>query len=128
MRIHVALLTSSFLFLGALLIAGCVEETTPTPIPVDPARLDPPALGTGFQFQTEDITVGAGVEEQDCYFFKVSDLAQQGGLDPSKPVNLHQVQVAQRLAIRSIPQVDNKLAGVRSARKATRRGIPLEPP
>jgi hypothetical protein len=41
--------------------------------------------------------VASGVEEQDCYFFKISDLATSGGLDPTQPVNLHRVQVAQRV-------------------------------
>jgi hypothetical protein len=103
MRTRVAALTLASLFLGGLVVAGCgPDSTTPTPKPVpttppvDPATLAPPASGKGFQFETEDIEVGPGVEEQDCYFFKVKDLAKQGGLDPSKPVNLHQVQVAQR--------------------------------
>src|SRR5262249_31001894 len=63
----------------------------------DPAHLDPPPAGQGFQFGTPDFQVPSGTEEQDCYFFKVSDLAQAGGLDPTKPVNLHRVQVAQRV-------------------------------
>ena len=62
----------------------------------DPAHLDPPASGQGFQFRTGDVEVPAGTEEQDCYFFKVSDLAKSGGLDATKPVNLHRIQVAQR--------------------------------
>jgi hypothetical protein len=86
------------LFLGALFLGtacGPAETNPPTP-PADPSALAAPPSGQGFQFQTKDITVGAGVEEQDCYFFKISDLAKQGGLDPTKPVNLHHVQVAQR--------------------------------
>jgi hypothetical protein len=63
---------------------------------VDPAHLDPPPMGQGFQFGTGDIDVPAGTEEQDCYFFKISDLAMAGGMDPTKPVNLHRVSVAQR--------------------------------
>jgi hypothetical protein len=63
----------------------------------DPAQLDPPASGQGFQFATEEFAVPQGTEEQDCYFFKISDLAKQGGLDPTKPVNLHRVQIAQRV-------------------------------
>ncbi|MFS8065601.1 MAG: hypothetical protein ACMG6S_04435, partial [Byssovorax sp.] len=98
MRTRIAALTLSSLFLGALIVAGCGPDspTPPDPPPSDPAKLDPPASGKGFQFETEDIEVPAGVEEQDCYFFKVSELAKKGGLDPSKPVHLHQVQVAQR--------------------------------
>ena len=62
----------------------------------DPAHLDAPATGQGFQFGTADIDVPPGTEEQDCYFFKVGDLARSGGLDATKPVNLHRIQVAQR--------------------------------
>src|SRR4051812_42760985 len=81
MRTRLAALTLSSLFFAALVIAGCdPESTTPDPDPpvTDPAKLDPPAAGKGFQFETEDIEVAAGVEEQDCYFYKVSELAQQG--------------------------------------------------
>ncbi len=63
----------------------------------DPAHLDPPPSGQGFQFGTPEFSIPEGVEEQDCYFFQVSDLAKKGGLDPTKPVNLHHVQVAQRI-------------------------------
>lgn len=87
----------SSLFLMTLV--GCIEEDPMKPEPEDgedAAQLAPPPASEGFQFETEDMTVGPGVEEQDCYFFKVRDLAKQGGLDPDKPVNLHRVQVAQR--------------------------------
>jgi hypothetical protein len=62
----------------------------------DPSQIDPPPMGQGFQMETEDIKVPIGNEEQDCYFFKISDLATAGGLDPTKPVNLHRIQIAQR--------------------------------
>ncbi len=55
-----------------------------------------PPSGQGFQFGTPEFVVPSGVEEQDCYFFNVSDLAKSGGLDPTQPVNLHHIQVAQR--------------------------------
>ena len=61
----------------------------------DLAHLDPPPTGQGFQFGTPEFTVPAGTEEQDCYFYQVKDLAKAAGLDPTKPVNLHHVQVAQ---------------------------------
>jgi hypothetical protein len=62
----------------------------------DPAQLDAPASGQGFQFATQEFEVAQGDEVQDCYFFKISELAKAGGLDPTKPVNLHRVQIAQR--------------------------------
>jgi hypothetical protein len=111
MGIRIAALTSTSLFLGALIVVGCGPDSTTGSgstssssgsgggggaAPEDPSKLDAPAAGKGFQFESEDTAVASGVEEQDCYFYKVSDLAKAGGLDPSKPVNLHQVQVAQR--------------------------------
>jgi hypothetical protein len=111
MRTRIAALTVASLFMGAVIVVGCgPDSTTGTGStssgsgggggadagPTDPSLLTPPAAGKGFQFETEETDVAAGVEEQDCYFFKVSDLATKGGLDPTKPVNLHQVQVAQR--------------------------------
>jgi len=88
----------AFLMVSLVMVAlaGCSDGESLNPKPEDPAQLAPPPTGQGFQFETQDIAVASGVEEQDCYFYKVSDLAAKGGLDPSKPVNLHQIQVAQR--------------------------------
>ncbi len=83
----------------AVLVAGCpddpVTETQPDP-PVDAAQLEPPPAGQGFQITTGEFEVPQGVEEQDCYFFKISDLAKAGGLPEDAPVNLHRIQLAQR--------------------------------
>lgn len=87
------------LVLAPWLLLACngSESTNPVPpVPGDPSHIAAPPAGSGFQFQTQDIVVPAGVEEQDCYFFKVSDLAKSGGLDATKAVNLHRIQVAQR--------------------------------
>lgn len=46
--------------------AGCPAEMTPA---IEP--LPPPAAGQGFQLKTEAVTVAAGQENQDCYFFRV---------------------------------------------------------
>ena len=75
-------------------LVGCTDVETLNPKPEDPAQLAPPSAGQGFQFESEDFAVPVGVEEQDCYFFKVRDLAAQGGLNPDEPVNLHRVQIA----------------------------------
>ncbi len=91
---HLVALAVSSLVLATFM--GCNPDEPVTPIPTDPAQLEPPAKGEGFQFTTEETPVPAGTEEQDCYFFKVSELAVSGGLDATKPVNLHRVQVAQR--------------------------------
>jgi hypothetical protein len=93
MKMPAILMVSQVLLVA---LAGCGNVETLNPKPEDPAHLEPPQAGQGFQFQTEDIEVPSGVEEQDCYFFKVSELAKQAGMDPTKPVNLHRVQVAQR--------------------------------
>jgi hypothetical protein len=77
-------------------LAACSDDESVTPVVTDPAQLDPPPAGAGFQVQTEDIEVPAGVEEQDCYFFKIRDLAVAAGMSPDEPVNLHRVQIAQR--------------------------------
>jgi hypothetical protein len=78
------------------LVLCCSSPSSPPGAPTDPSELSAPAAGQGFQFGTPVFTIPAGVEEQDCYFFKVSDLAQSGGLDPTQPVELHRVQVVQK--------------------------------
>jgi hypothetical protein len=79
--------------LGAALVAGCSSDPE---TPTDPSELAPPAAGKGFQLVTEEIVVPAGTEEQDCYFFKVSELAAANGLPADQPVNLHRIEAAQR--------------------------------
>jgi hypothetical protein len=99
-------------------------EETVNPVPVDPSHLDSPPKGAGFQMTTQELQVPPGTEEQDCYFFKVSDLAQSGGLDATKPVNLHRVQVAQRpgshhmniFRVRSIKGLDPAKGVVQTAK------------
>ncbi len=84
------------LTLPALLLCCSSTSSAPTGDPTDPSELSAPATGQGFQFGTPVFSIPAGIEEQDCYFFKVSDLAQSGGLDPTLPVELHRVQVVQK--------------------------------
>ncbi|MCC6558922.1 MAG: hypothetical protein IT372_38835 [Polyangiaceae bacterium] len=76
--------------------AGCSDDETTNPAPFDPSQLDPPPAGEGFQVETDDIEVPPGVEQQDCYFFKISELAAAAGMSPDEPVNLHRIQIAQR--------------------------------
>jgi hypothetical protein len=71
------------------------DPVTPTPTP-DEAQIDPPPAGQGFQMSTKIFEVPAGVEKQDCYFYKVSDLAKANGLDPTQPLYVHRVQISQR--------------------------------
>jgi hypothetical protein len=87
---------AAFCLAGSALWIGCSHHSDAPAGPADPDKLAAPAAGEGFQFKTGDFSIPAGVEEQDCYFFRVSDLAKSGGLDATKPVNLHRVQVAQK--------------------------------
>lgn len=98
---------TSLPFVAALALTGCpppesetttttTTDTTTTTVPADPASLDAPPSGEGFQIDIPEFEVAQGEEVQNCYFFKVSDLAKAGGLDETAPVNLHHVQVAQR--------------------------------
>jgi hypothetical protein len=75
---------------------GCASHHSDPPLPTDPAALEAPAAGTGFQIRTDSFEVPAGVEEQDCYFFKVGDVAAAAGLPSNEPVNLHRVQIVQK--------------------------------
>jgi hypothetical protein len=75
-----------------LLLAGCPEEEPPP----SEGELPPPPKGEGFQFTSGEQPVGAGEEVQNCYFFQVKDLLADGGLDPSKSLNLHRIQIHQK--------------------------------
>ena len=87
------------LALSTMLGLGCSsteEPPSPKAKPLMPSELPAPPKGEGFQFKTEAFPVPAGVEEQDCYFYKVRDLAVAGGLPADEPVNLHRVRMVQR--------------------------------
>jgi len=75
------------------LLGGCPEETNPNPNPNE--DLVAPPAGEGVQIGTGEQPVPAGKEVQNCFFFKVSELLKQAGLDESKPFNLHRVQAFQ---------------------------------
>lgn len=87
--------TSLGLLLALSLAAGCAKEDPPNPAPEPTTPLDPPAKGQGFQIAIPEFDVGPGDEVQNCYFFKVKDLLAAAGLDPTKPLNLHHVQIRQ---------------------------------
>src|SRR5580692_1851808 len=73
--------------------------TAPSPDagePTDPSQLAAPEAGQGVQMVTDAFTVPAGEELQVCYFFKVSQLLQANGMDPTQPLELHRVQVVQK--------------------------------
>src|SRR5262249_10100636 len=72
------------------------EPHTDPPLPTDPDLLVAPPSGQGFQFKTSAVAVPAGTEEQDCYFFRVRDLAASGGMPANDPVQLHHVQIVQK--------------------------------
>ena len=79
--------------LALLTASACVE---PTLIEEDPHALAPVPQGKGFQFITQETEVPQGVEQQDCYFMKVGELAAANGLPANEPINLHRIQIAQR--------------------------------
>ena len=80
-----------------VVLTGCPGESfEPEPEVKDPSQLKAPLKGGGFQFRTELFSVAPGEEIQDCYFYKVRDLAKAGGLPENEPVNLHRVQMVQK--------------------------------
>jgi hypothetical protein len=87
---------ASLLLPLALVWCSSSSPPKPTTLPSDPELLVAPPTGQGFQFRTNAVTVPAGTEEQDCYFFKVSDLAAAGGIPSDQPVELHHIQVVQK--------------------------------
>ena len=101
MRLPVGLVPFAALFLACLAWSGCSQSpgTAASPDagePTDPSQLPPPAAGAGVKMVTDAFTVPAGEELQVCYFFKVSDLLQANGMDPTQPLELHRVQVVQK--------------------------------
>jgi hypothetical protein len=87
------LVAAALAALTLALVAGCPAAPDAPRAPTD---IDPPAQGQGFQLRTEVFTVNPGEEVQDCYFFRVSDLAAKNGMPASAPVNVHRIQLAQR--------------------------------
>jgi hypothetical protein len=77
-------------------LTGCPAEFEGEQPVTDPSQLKAPLKGEGFQFKTELFSVAPGEEIQDCYFYKVSELAKAGGLPENEPVNLHRVQMVQK--------------------------------
>lgn len=84
----------------ALLWNGCSSSSgtgnTTGPEVTDPAKLPPPPAGQGVQLQTGPFTVAPGTEVQACYFFKVAELLKAGGMDPTKPLELHRIEIVQK--------------------------------
>jgi len=78
------------------LTAGCSSDKDTEPKVDDPSQLQAPLKGEGFQFKTELFAVNPGEEIQDCYFYRVGDLARLGGMPETEPVNLHRVRIVQR--------------------------------
>lgn len=100
MKTPLSLFLRASLIVSSLGLVVCCASTKPTEAGVDPktdpSALAPPPAGQGFQFKTDAFPVAAGTEEQDCYFYKIRDLATAGGLDGNLPVNLHRVVLAQK--------------------------------
>jgi hypothetical protein len=106
----------------AQLAVGCGgDDRSVDPAPItDPAQLAAPPSGQGVQILTDAFSVPAGTELQSCYFFKVSDLETQAGLDPTQPIDVHRVQVVQKAGshhmnvfrVRTIKGLDPALGAV----------------
>jgi len=83
-----------------LLVGNGCSSPPPAPPPnqdpTDPSQLSPPPSGQGVQMLTNAFAVPAGTEIQACYFFKVSDLEQAAGMDPTQPLEVHRVQIVQK--------------------------------
>lgn len=77
-------------------LAGCPGDPDAGAPNADPSTLEAPLQGQGFQLRTPLFQVNPGEEVQDCYFFRIGDLAKKGGLPDGEPVNLHRVQMVQR--------------------------------
>jgi hypothetical protein len=96
-RFLISALVALPIALGGIAACSPKDGTDPPPAPItDPAKLGAPLAGQGFQMKTELFPVGAGEEVQDCYFFKIRDLAKSNGLPENEPVNLHRVQIVQK--------------------------------
>ena len=95
MRVHVLFALSSLVVACSSSSAAPVATGTGGAGGAAADDLIAPPPGQGLQIATGLFAVPPGTEEQDCYFYKVSDLAAQAGL-PAGPVNVHQVQIAQR--------------------------------
>jgi len=97
MNRFVALFAAAALPLSIAFTAGGCGPEPKTDAPIeDPAKLGAPLQGQGFQFGTQLFPVDPNTEVQNCYFYKVRDLAAKGGLDPNAPVNLHRVEIVQK--------------------------------
>jgi hypothetical protein len=81
----------------AVLWIGCLGGAVGGPsAPSDPSQMSAPPTGQGVQMLTDAFVVKPGNEIQACYFFKVADLLKQGGMDNTKPVDVHRIQIVQK--------------------------------
>jgi hypothetical protein len=82
------------LLAGSLVALGVVACSQDGSVVPNTGRLEAPPPGQGVQITTGDFDVAPSTEEQDCYFFKVRDLAAAGGMNPDEPIYLHRTQIA----------------------------------
>ena len=117
---------AAFPLVIGLSAGGCSSDPTTPPVepPVtDPSKLAAPLKGEGFQFRTELFQVAPGEEVQDCYFYKVRDLAKAAGMPENEPVNLHRIEIVQRLGSHhmNIFRVGKEIVGLDPAKGAIQR-------
>jgi hypothetical protein len=98
MKLRAPLAAAGSLCAVMLVWSGCTNKGTVVepPLPTDPSELDAPPSGLGVQMKTEAFNVPAGTEQQNCYFYRVSDLETAAGLDPTQPLDVHRVQIVQK--------------------------------
>jgi len=89
MRVFRAAAATTIVLLVSCTDAAPPEETGPL--------LEAPLPGEGFQITTDNFPVDPGNEVQDCYFYRVRDLAAAGGFNPDESFLLHRVQIAYRV-------------------------------
>jgi len=120
---HVLRIPALLLPLALVFCSSSHPPDPVVPLPTDPDQLAAPPSGKGFQFKTNAVSVPAGTEEQDCYFFRVRDLAAAGGLPADDPVQLHHVQIVQKAGshhmnifrVRTIVNLDPAKGAVQAA-------------
>jgi|SRR5579872_3219079 len=127
---HVAVATSMCCLAGCSSHGLRATEADASPAPVDasadvadPANLAAPPPTQGVQMKTDPFTVAPGTEQQNCYFFRVSDLAHAAGYPSGQPLNVHRVQIVQRVGshhmnvfrVRTITGLDPAKGAVQTA-------------
>jgi hypothetical protein len=82
--------------LAALLTGACSSDTSANTT-ANPEAPPAPPQGQGVQMKTPAFDVPPDSELQGCYFFKVSDLEAAAGLPTDQPIEVHRVEIIQKV-------------------------------